>query len=498
MYPTIDVIKSVDISGIPTATCNTSDGCIAVGDGNGQVSIFNVNGELIHSYSVEGKVTDLAFIQKNLIVGSSISGISIFSGSSEFHIPNAGCEIIVVSGINFLVSDGSDSLYCFNPSGELQWERRIGHITHISGSLDGYSAIALENGSIMILDRSGDILHDSSAPNDDIETVSCMVFRQDNILVVARNSLGLVIDNRPENRIECWSVKRGLIHTCEVESIVNSISSTMEGVILGCFNGELLALKIGSITQELLAKFDYPVAKIFSWEDDILIASWFDVARVNSEEGIIWSLEHKGIVEHIVSIGDSKVAILGDDKKHSESNPIYVIDPNSEIKSTDFSFEEEFTNSLNDSNEFSGALSEDEEEASSRRPELPTNTSEIFDALDEELQIIIDEPIIEIDLLEDLSKSAKSLNLPPIVDVGEDKTIASESDGTTIVLLDGSKSYDPDGFIKNWSWVNENDKVISESPQVKVKLPKGVHVFYLTVFDDKGASSRATLTIQVT
>ena len=175
-----------------------------------------------------------------------------------------------------------------------------------------------------------------------------MVFRQDNILVVARNSLGLVIDNRPENRIECWSVKRGLIHTCEVESIVNSISSTMEGVILGCFNGELLALKIGSITQELLAKFDYPVAKIFSWEDDILIASWFDVARVNSEEGIIWSLEHKGIVEHIVSIGDSKVAILGDDKKHSESNPIYVIDPNSEIKSTDFSFEEEFTNSLND------------------------------------------------------------------------------------------------------------------------------------------------------
>jgi len=232
--------------------------------------------------------------------------------------------------------------------------------------------------------------------------------------------------------------------------------------------GKLLALKIGSITQELLAKFDYPVAKIFSWEDDILIASWFDVARVNSEEGIIWSLEHKGIVEHIVSIGDSKVAILGDDKKHSESNPIYVIDPNSEIKSTDFSFEEEFTNSLNDSDEFSGALSEDEEEASSRRPELPTNTSEIFDALDEELQIIIDDPIIEIDLLEDLSKSAKSLNLPPIVDVGEDKTIASESDGTAIVLLDGSKSYDPDGFIKNWSWVNENEKVISESPKSRL------------------------------
>ena len=498
MYSTIDVIKSVNISGIPTATCNTSDGCIAVGDGNGHVSIFNIDGELTGSYSVEGKVTGLVFIQKNLIVGSSLSGISIFSDSSKFHIPNSGCEIIVVSGVNFLVSDGSDSLYCFNPIGELQWEKKIGHITHISSSLDGYSAIALENGSIIILDQSGNILHDSPAPVDDIETVSCMAFRQDNILVIARNSLGLVIDNRPENRIECWSMKKGLIHTCEVESLVNSICSTTEGVILGCFNGELLALKIGSIIQESLAKFDYPVTKIFSWEGDFLIASWFDVSRVSFEEGIMWSLEHKGIVEHIVSIGDSKVAILGDDKKYSESNPIYFIDPNSETKSTDFSFEEEFTNSRTDSDEFSGALSEDEEEASSRRPELPTNTSEIFEALDEELEIIIDDPIIEIDLLEDLSKSAKSLNLPPIVDVGEDKTIVSESDGTAIVLLDGSKSYDPDGFIKNWSWVNENEMVISESSKVKVKLSKGVHVFYLTVFDDKGASSRATLTIQVT
>ncbi|MDE0954335.1 MAG: PKD domain-containing protein, partial [Candidatus Poseidoniales archaeon] len=122
---------------------------------------------------------------------------------------------------------------------------------------------------------------------------------------------------------------------------------------------------------------------------------------------------------------------------------------------------------------------------------------DIFDALDEELEIIIDEPIIEMDLLENLSKSAKSLNLPPIVDVGEDKTITSNDQGTAIVLLDGSKSYDPDGFIKTWSWENDRGKVISDKPQVNVKLSQGVHVFYLTVFDDRGASSRATLTIQI-
>ena len=168
---------------------------------------------------------------------------------------------------------------------------------------------------------------------------------------------------------------------------------------------------------------------------------------------------------------------------------MYIIDPDSEIKSTDFSIDN--FDSSSDSNEFSGALSDDEEKASSQRPELPINSSEIFDALDEELEIKVGEPIIEIDLLENLSKSAKSLNLPPIVDVSEDKTISSDNEGNAIVLLDGSKSYDPDGFIRNWSWENEQGKVISENSQVKVKLSRGVHVFFLTVFDDKGASSKA-------
>ena len=173
------------------------------------------------------------------------------------------------------------------------------------------------------------------------------------------------------------------------------------------------------------------------------------------------------------------------------------LNPDSEIKSTDFYIAEKIDNSSS-SNEFSGALSEDEEKASSQRPELPENSSDILDALDEELEIKINQPVVEIDLLENLSKSAKSLNLPPIVDIGEDKTISSDDQGNAIVLLDGSKSYDPDGFIKNWSWENEQGKVISENSQVKVKLSRGVHVFFLTVFDDKGASSKATLTIQIT
>ena len=98
---------------------------------------------------------------------------------------------------------------------------------------------------------------------------------------------------------------------------------------------------------------------------------------------------------------------------------------------------------------------------------------------------------------EPVAPSANSLNLPPIVDVGEDRTVNSESDGTAIVLLDGSRSYDPDGHITTWSWENESGKIISDNSQVRVKLPRGVHIFYLTIVDDKGSSSKATLTIRV-
>ncbi len=338
----------------------------------------------------------------------------------------------------------------------------------------------------------GEEIRKSVATVDDIETISAMIFRPGEILVVARNSLGMTIDDRPENRIECWSVKKGMIHSCEVESLVNCINSTDKGVILGCFNGELLELEIKSKRYNHLCKFDYSIKQIFPWKQDILVASWFDIFRLDMQGKIIWRVEHIGIVENIVSMGDSRVGILGDDKKMDIPTPIFIIDPDSKIISDDYDFKEESFDS-----KYSGALSPEEEQASYMKPLLPSNSSEILEALDEELEIETSPPIIEVDILEDLSQSAKSLNLPPVVDVGEDKTVNSDSDGTTMVLLDGSKSYDPDGTIKSWSWENDSGKVISNNSLVNVKLSTGVHIFYLTVVDDRGASSKASLTIQV-
>ena len=490
----IEILNSVEIGGILTAAFEMSDGNLAVGSKTGVVSILSSNGIIEESFNLEGEIIGLFEIEDKLIVGSSISGICAYSkGIIWKHELESGCDKISLSGSYFLVADSSGNLFKFNSDGQLLWEREFGQITHLCSNKNGdISAIALENGDFIMVNSYGEEIRKSVATVDDIETISAMIFRPGEILVVARNSLGLTIDDRPENRIECWSVKKGMIHSCEVESLVNCINSTDKGVILGCFNGELLELEIKSKRYNHLCKFDYSIKQIFPWKQDILVASWFDIFRLDMQGKIIWRVEHIGIVENIVSMGDSRVGILGDDKKMDIPTPIFIIDPDSKIISDDYDFKEESFDS-----KYSGALSPEEEQASYMKPLLPSNSSEILEALDEELEIETSPPIIEVDILEDLSQSAKSLNLPPVVDVGEDKTVNSDSDGTTMVLLDGSKSYDPDGTIKSWSWENDSGKVISNNSLVNVKLSTGVHIFYLTVVDDRGASSKASLTIQV-
>ena len=121
-----------------------------------------------------------------------------------------------------------------------------------------------------------------------------------------------------------------------------------------------------------------------------------------------------------------------------------------------------------------------------------------MDALGEELEVIEEEKAIsEADLLEDLSASAKAINLPPIADAGEDKTISAEEDNTATILLDGSRSYDPDGMIQSYAWQDSKGNVIGDSVQVRVRLPLGTHPFELTVVDDKGAATKAMVTVRI-
>ncbi len=494
MDSTIEAINSILIKGFQTAACEMSSGNLAVGYKDGLVNIFSSDGEIKDSLKLEGDIMGILEIGQNLIIGSSISGVCAYSDKITWsHKLNSGCDIISSCGLDILVADSSGCLFSFDCNGNLLWVKELGQVTQLCCNNNGdILAIALENGDLVIMDSQGNKIWNSEASSDDIETISSMIFRPSDVLVVGRNSLGMALDDRPENRIECWCVKKGKIHFMEVNSLVTCLLPTEKGVILGCFNGDLLELEIKSKKTNQLSKFDYSINKIYPWKDDILVASWFDLFRLSPEGNLVWHIEHLGIVENLISMGNSRVAVIGDDKKKNNPTPILVIEPDSEIISGDYNFIEKKMES-----QFSGKLSAEEEQASLERPNMPPDSAEIFEVLEEELQVQINPPIVEVDILEDLAKSAKSLNISPVVDVGEDRTVSSDSDGTAVVLLDGSQSYDPDGVIKSWCWENDSGKKVSDNSQVRVKLSRGVHVFYLTVIDDRGASSKAGLTVQV-
>ena len=79
---------------------------------------------------------------------------------------------------------------------------------------------------------------------------------------------------------------------------------------------------------------------------------------------------------------------------------------------------------------------------------------------------------------------------------GSRNAVDVDEEGKATVLLDGGRSYDPDGTIEGWAWEDGKGVVIGDTPQIRVRIASGVHVFHLTVTDDRGASTKSTITVQ--
>lgn len=70
---------------------------------------------------------------------------------------------------------------------------------------------------------------------------------------------------------------------------------------------------------------------------------------------------------------------------------------------------------------------------------------------------------------------------------------------TEQLKLDGSKSFDPDGYIVKYEWRQiEGQKLNFKSAFVRpvMSIKKGVYKFELTVTDNQGAIDKDTVTIK--
>ena len=494
MRGVIDALATIEMDEVVRCVCTLPEGNFAAGFDSGTLHIYGSDGVVIDSAALDSRVVGLASLRSVLVAGTSTGGVQAFHDEPLWDHPlESGCEAVTASSFRVVVADGTGRLISLTDDGSEVAQAEFGHITSLTCSPEGVCAAALEDGRLLLLGPALEVLYDSPAAEDDVEAISCMAFRHDGVLMVARNSLGMTVDDRPENRLECWHPEEGMLNTAELPSRATALLPTGSGAIVGCFDGSLLSLDIGDPGPRLITKLDYQVSQIIQWDDDILVASWFDVFRITTVGEVIWHFEHIGVVEHILPLTE-RIALMGDDRKGRTPAPLVIIDPDSPPRYDDMPAEEENPSA---SEEYSGALSDEEQRQVDMRPNMPEGAEGILDTLHEETELEVGPPAIESDLLEDLSAAARAINLPPVADAGEDRTVDADEEGKATVLLDGGRSYDPDGSIERWAWEDGRGNVIGDTPQVRVRLSEGVHVFHLTVTDDRGASSKSTITVQV-
>ena len=227
-----------------------------------------------------------------------------------------------------------------------------------------------------------------------------------------------------------------------------------------------------------------------------MASSWFYARRVSPVGMEKWIFEHPTIISEILVLDENIIALVSDKSNPGSDSFISLIDPNNETQDQEeYSLGNPQISDLSDV-AFSGMPSENEISMASER-----NTVNEIDAIirdiNQSLEISVTELNEEEDILEALASSASSINLPPVADAGDDMTIVSNEDSKADVILDGSKSYDPDGEIVSWSWISETGRVLGEAPMIKVRLTQGTHSFSLSVIDNKGAKSTSKMTVRV-
>ncbi len=497
VQPTIDSLSLIDIGESVSVSCNISQGCFGLGTSSGKLLVYDGN-SMLSCTELNSQISGIVTIGETLIAATTTNGLHAFSDSQLWTLEiESGCELISASDDYLLVTDGSEGVIRVQSDGKVRNREIIGEITDLKCSeFDDLTAISLANGTLIIIDNNGQIIHESTPPDDDAEKISCMAFRDGGILLVSRESLGMTLDDRFEDRIECWHPILGLIHTIELPSRATTILPTELGAMVGCIDGRLLSLEVGNNQIDELIKFDYSISNILECGKDFLVSTWFQIYRVTRGGEVLWSFEHSGFVTQMFSLDDGIVVVIGESPEGSNPAPVVLLDPDSIPhlpEDAKFDFEE----IRRASSDFAGDLSQEEIALADAPPMAISETDDLMNALEEDLEIITEEPVVEVDLLEDLSSSARAINLPPIADAGEDRTVSADEDNTAIVLLDGSRSYDPDGTIESWAWQNEMDKVIGHTPQIKVKLLSGVHTFKLQVTDNRGASTTSMVTIRI-
>ena len=464
-----------------TSKFNSSARITAVFSGNnlsyGQEDGLLTIGDAEFKYDTVNSLFEFSF--GDVLVGTGESLVTIRDGeeirSKNFEV---GIDSIHGKDDHAIVIDGLGKAHLVKPTGEtIVLDAQSVLFAKISSKI----AIATESGSVMTFDFSGKKEWERPKRGEVGERITAIGWDND-CLVVAREGHGLVPGDEEALEVEYW-ISGTLKNRIDVKNRIVAIDGPWMGLDMG-------GVMFG---ENIVFEIQHPVRTIINKGDYCLIGCWFHLHKV-TEDGNVWSVETKGMVEHVSSNKDgSRVLICGSDQNdYTESEPVVLIDslaepiPLIEEESAIDDWGEAPALDIDPDELYGTELSI--EEIAGISNEVKTEFTGLLDALNDE---IINEPSIEIedDLMLALSLDAEEI-IAPVPDAGGDQSVKASDDGTAIIVLDATGTTDPQERITSWSWVDSNGKEIANSPQVKVKLNKGNHRIELRIKDrdDRWAS----------
>ena len=486
---------------------------------------------VMSQFSVPHRVSFMLFHRVHLVVGDEIGSISFYDHegnlleSQELDGGVQSCEPI---GLKLAVISGMGSAHLVQferPAQNLSEHFGLGDVLQMVVSKDTIY-VAQQDGSVLAMNESG-VHWRRPARGHHGERITGIGVTRKGSLFLTREGHALVAGEEEAIEFEMW-VNGSLSVRKDLRTRLLTSSPSNLGAVLGFDDGTVHLLREDGEMEEVLST-GYPVFSCFEHQSSVVASSWFYIHGLSDERA--WKVEHQGMPSMLCGHPKQGVVLFaGDDQNdYTEPEPIGCIDLKGEVVETDTA---ELTGWFQNANQgvaltaeqlYSEGdndvlihLTEDERASYGEDGATDQQTNSLLAAmgtveppsqstgamLDEEdlmgaLNSTEELSVEETGLLLDALSAAVDEVHPPRAIAGDDQRHQSEDDGTCLVLLDGRGSYDPQGQIVQWSWLDGRGQELSNTSQLKLRLPVGRHAFELRVVDRQGSWTTDSLVVHV-
>ncbi len=486
---------------------------------------------VLSQFSVPQRVSFMLFHRTHLVIGDEIGSISFYDHEGnllESQEMDGGVQSCEPMGLKLAVISGMGSVHLVQferPSQNLSERLGLGDVLQMVVSKDTIY-VAQQDGSVLAMNDAS-VHWRRPARGHHGERITGMGVTRNGSLFLTREGHALVAGEEEAIEFEMW-VDGSLLLRKDLRMRMLTSSSSNLGAVLGFDDGTVHLLREDGGMDEVLST-GYPVFSCFEHQSSVVASSWFYIHGFSDEQ--VWKVEHQGMPSMLCSHPKQDLILFaGDDQNdYTEPEPIGCIDLKREVVETDTAELTGWFQNANSSVALTAEqlysegeddvlmhLTEDErasydEGASADQPtnsllaamgavepvsesnEAILDEEELMDALNSTEELSIEETGL---LLDALSAAVDEVH-PPRAIAGDDQRHQSEDDGTCLVLLDGRGSYDPHDQIVQWSWLDGRGQELSNTPQLKLRLPVGGHTFELRVVDRQGSWTTDSLVVHV-